>query len=69
MIFLRKQTNNTCYAKFDNFKQRDMDFGNDFTESYDEKSRKYVDDLDFQKLAEIRSKALRDLTDADFGMK
>ncbi len=33
-----------------------MDFGNDFTESYDEKSRKYVDDLDFQKLAEIRSK-------------
>jgi hypothetical protein len=43
----------------------DMDFGNDFTESYDEKSRKYVDDLDFQKLAEIRSKDLRDLTDAD----
>ena len=42
-----------------------MDFGNDFTESYDEKSRKYVDDLDFQKLAEIRSKALKDLTDAD----
>lgn len=56
MIFVRKQTNKTCYVNFDNLKREDMDFGNDFTESYDEKSRKYVDDLDFQKLAEIRSK-------------
>lgn len=42
----------------------DDDFANYFRD-YSEKQKEYLGNLDFEKLAEIRSKDLKDLTEAD----
>jgi hypothetical protein len=42
-----------------------MSFGNDFMKDYGERSREYMDNLDFTTLETIKSKALKDLTDED----
>ncbi len=42
-----------------------MDFGIDFTKDYEERSREYLDNLDFATLEAIRAKALKDLTVED----
>jgi hypothetical protein len=42
-----------------------MSFGHDFTRDYEERSKEYMDNLDFQKLDAIKSKELRDLTNDD----
>jgi hypothetical protein len=42
-----------------------MSFEHDFTENYEERSKKYMDSLDFEKLNQIKTKELKDLTDDD----
>jgi hypothetical protein len=39
--------------------------GDDFTKKYDEKVAHLIDTLDFNKLAEIKKKELKDLSEAD----
>lgn len=38
---------------------------NDFTQDYEERSKDYMDNLDFEKLNEIKLKELKDLSDDD----
>lgn len=42
-----------------------MDFANDFTKNYEDRSRQYLDNLDFTTLEAIKAKSLQDLTDDD----
>jgi len=42
-----------------------MSFEPDFSKSYDDRSKEYIDDVDFQKLADVRSKELTDITEDD----
>ena len=43
----------------------EMSFENDFTDGYEDRSKKHLDKLDFKALNRVKSKELKNLTDED----